>query len=234
VQAAFSSVQLSVLFSKVAFKQAPGLPFATVDFPTFRDHIKNCVKDDNFLAGAAMIVLWNELFNVTGCSRISQALVLAVDENQNKYVKHSKLFDKYKNEKTNQPMGPKEYILNHEMHLLDMKLNTLQGILLRSIDYMDFGETSEILECDKKNGNMLMEIFDVAKLEDPDFGAVPFLIENYEDATKAAKLLSRLSKKRVDYVEKDPDGLEGIIFIIFILIKFHNNFLPQFATIGCG
>jgi hypothetical protein len=208
VQAAFSSVQLSVMFFKVAFNKNQGINLDAVDFPTFRDHIKNCVKDDNFMSASMVILMWSELFKAAGCSRILQALAVAVDENQNKYVKNSKIFEKYKLEETNQSMGPKECILRQNMIILELKLKIINGILLRSLEHLDSGEKSLQFEWDKKNGNMLMEIYDVAKLEDPDFGAVPGLIENYEDAMKAAKLMSRLSKKRVDFVATDPDALE--------------------------
>jgi hypothetical protein len=47
------------------------------------------------------------------------------------------------------------------------------------------------------------------KLQDPDFAAVPARIENYEDAEKIAKLITKLSNKRIEYTEKYPESLKA-------------------------
>jgi malate synthase len=46
------------------------------------------------------------------------------------------------------------------------------------------------------------------KLQDLEFAAVPARIENYEVAEKTAKLITKLSNKRVELAEKYPETLK--------------------------
>jgi hypothetical protein len=180
-----------------------------MDLDKFGDLIMDFIEDEACLNVSDILgVCLFKIFFDSKCWTIAKFLLCAMEENFIS-ARNSELSKEYENCRVNKQMHYKDQKLGHELLIITFKLHVLKKIFGESIDHLDFGIENYMSSFDEEAGQFLMGKFKDRKLHDPEFAAVPARIENYEVAEKTAKLISKLSNKRIEYTEKYPESLKA-------------------------
>jgi hypothetical protein len=215
-----------------------------MDFDKFGDLIMDIIEDEAYMKMTFSLMNGYNIFHQQRCWTIAKFLVCVMEENF-EIGKKSELAKKYKDYKVNKFMDGKDNDLNQELLLLNIKLMMIRNLFRDSINYLDFGTETEMFSFDEEAGQILMGKLKDRKLQDPEFAAVPARIENYEDAEKTSKLITKLASKRVYLAEKYPNsvkvandymlesGRNSIMVHAPILLKM-KEFYPGFVYYAAG
>jgi hypothetical protein len=179
-----------------------------LDFQKIGELVLDFIDDESFMNITGLLTTFIKAFNDTRYWQILKFFTIAMEENHT-ISRKSDLFQKYKDLRLNKYMGFDDQKMLQDLNTIYLKLDQLKNIFLDSIQFKDIGDEPDMAGFDRAGGKILMERYKDWKLQDPDFAAVPARIENYEDAEKTAKLISRLSSKRIELAEKYPDRAEA-------------------------
>ncbi len=197
VKAAYAMVEYVEILTKMEGNNKKE-KIQNIDLDKLGDLIMDLIEDEAYLKLFLPLTIGYGIFHQERCWTIAKFFVCAMEENL-EAGKRSKLAKKYSTEHDD---------LVQELAIIRTKVVMLQLIFSDSINYLDFGIETEMTSFDEKAGQILMGKLKDWKLNDPDFAAVPARIENYEDAEKTAKLITKLSNKRVELAKKYPETLK--------------------------